>query len=91
MADSGKIIVATGFKKLPKVQYMAQSSHTASRSETRCQFDSNSVARKSVCLRFVAAFRLTNVRTILLVYIKTIVDRLGWKLMISKMLGISMS
>ena len=26
--DLGKIIVATGFKKLPKVQYIAQSGHT---------------------------------------------------------------
>ena len=27
--DLGKIIVATGFKKLPKVQYIAQFDHTA--------------------------------------------------------------
>ena len=30
MGNLGKIIVATGFEKLPKVQYIAQSSHTVS-------------------------------------------------------------
>ena len=29
MGDLGKIIVATGFEKLPKVQLIAQSGHTA--------------------------------------------------------------
>ena len=28
VGDLGKIIVAKGFKKLPKVQYIAQSGHT---------------------------------------------------------------
>ena len=28
MGDLGKLIVAKGFKKLPKVQYIAQSGHT---------------------------------------------------------------
>ena len=28
VGGSGKIIVATGFEKLPKVQYFAQSGHT---------------------------------------------------------------
>ena len=31
--DLGKLIVAKGFKKLPKVQYIAQSGHTALHSE----------------------------------------------------------
>ena len=29
VVDLGKIIVDTGFEKLPKVQYIAQSGHTA--------------------------------------------------------------
>ena len=29
MGDLGKLIVAKGFEKLPKVQYIAQSGHTA--------------------------------------------------------------
>jgi len=29
LGDLGKIIVATGIEKLPKVQYSAQSGHTA--------------------------------------------------------------
>ena len=28
MVDLGKLIVATGFEKLPKIQYIAQSGHT---------------------------------------------------------------
>ena len=36
MGNLGKIIVATGFEKLPKVQYIAQSGHTGSNTNLDC-------------------------------------------------------
>ena len=35
VGDLGKLIVAKGFLKLPKVQKIAQSGHTASKQERR--------------------------------------------------------
>ena len=37
-ADLGKLIVAKGFKKLPKVQLIAQSDYTAGSTTTACIF-----------------------------------------------------
>ena len=36
LGDLGKLIVAKGFKKLPKIQKIAWSGHTANDTFTRC-------------------------------------------------------
>ena len=38
VGDLGKLIVAKGFKKLPKVQLIAQSGYTAGSTTTACIF-----------------------------------------------------
>ena len=48
LGDLGKIIVAKGFKKLPKVQKIAKSGHTAGNAEQSCRCRVDNRARKLV-------------------------------------------
>ena len=48
----GKIIVATGFEKLPKVQQIAQSGHTAVSTYLRMRRKMDNFYRQSVMLKF---------------------------------------
>ena len=57
MGDLGKLIVAKGFKKLPKVQKIARSGHTASTQSTAesadcwCEFERALIVMYFVCRR----------------------------------------
>ena len=50
--DLGKIVVATGFEKLPKVQQIAQSGHTAVSTYLRMRRKMDNFYRQSVMLKF---------------------------------------
>ena len=55
VGNLGKLIVATGFKKLPKVQLIAQSGHTGHHAASCLCIQVN---RMHICLRFSVCLHL---------------------------------
>ena len=51
VGDLGQLVIAKGFKKLPKVQKIAKSGHTANRSKELCNLV-RQVHRKKLIIAF---------------------------------------